>query len=66
MDVHLNSPHIHCNGYRQIFFENLLWNQRFGVEIVYLTTISTIYNHYKPVTDDNMYTQPISGYIEKE
>ena len=33
--------------YRQIFFENLLPNRRFGVEIVYLTTISTIYNHYK-------------------
>ncbi len=32
--------------YRQIFFENLLPNRRFGVEIVYLTTISTIYNHY--------------------
>ena len=32
--------------YRQIFFENLLPNRRFGVEIVCLTTISTIYNHY--------------------
>ena len=21
---------------------------------------------YKPVTDDNMYTEPISGYIEKQ
>ena len=35
--------------YRQIFFENLLPNRRFGVEIVYLTTISTIYNHYRIV-----------------
>ena len=24
---------LHCNGYCQIFFENLLPNQRFGVEI---------------------------------
>ena len=32
--------------YRQIFFENLLPNRRFGVEIVCLTTISTIDNHY--------------------
>ena len=42
----MNSLYIHCNGYRQIFFENLPPNQRFGVEIVYFTTISTIYNHY--------------------
>ncbi len=35
--------------YRQIFFENFLPNRRFGVEIVYLTTISTIYNHYKEI-----------------
>lgn len=24
------------------------------------------YKGYKPVTDDNMYTTPISGYIEKD
>ena len=35
--------------YRQIFFENLLSNRRFGVEIVCLTTISTIYNHYRQI-----------------
>ena len=46
MNVRLNSLDIHCNGYSQIFFENLLTNQRFGVEIVFFITISTNYNHY--------------------
>ena len=46
MDIHLNLLDIHCNGYSQIFFENLLPNRRFGVEIVFLITISTNYNHY--------------------
>ena len=32
--------------YRQIFFENLLPNRRFGVEIVPLSAILTNYNHY--------------------
>ena len=43
---------IHCNGYSQIFFENLLPNLRFGVEIVSLTTISTNYNHYTKFCGD--------------
>lgn len=47
MNVRLNSLDIHCNGYSQIFFENLLTNQSFGVEIVFLITISTNYNHYE-------------------
>ena len=37
MNIHLNSLYIHCNGYSQIFFENLLPNRRFGVEIVLKT-----------------------------
>lgn len=49
-----------------------------GYERVYDTETNEIYRatngwsdiydgeRYKPVTDDNMYTQPISGYIEKE
>jgi len=41
-----NFAYTHCNGHRQIFKENLLPNQRFGVEIVYIYTISTFYNHY--------------------
>ena len=49
MNVNLNSLGIHCNGYSQIFFENLLTNQRFGVEIVFLITISTNYNHYNVI-----------------
>ena len=48
MNVRLNSLDIHCNGYSQIFFENLLTNQRFGVEIVFLSlfrlTITIIIN----------------------
>ena len=36
----------HCNGYSQIFIENLLPNQRFGVETVNDFTVSTNYNHY--------------------
>ena len=36
----------HCNGYSQIFIENLLPNQRFGVETVNYFTVSTNYNHY--------------------
>ena len=41
MNIRLNSLDIHCNGYSQIFYENLLTNQRFGAEIVFLNTIST-------------------------
>ena len=37
---------IHCNGYSQIFIENLLPNQRFGGETVKCFTVSTNYNHY--------------------
>ena len=49
-----------------------------GYERVYDTETNEIYKatngftdvydgkRYKPVTDDNMYTQPISGYIEKQ
>ena len=48
-ECHLNSLDIHCNGYSQIFFENLLPNRRFGVEIVVKDTISTNYNHYSTV-----------------
>ena len=46
MNIHLNLLDIHCNGYSQIFFENLLPNRRFGVETASLSTISTNYNHY--------------------
>ena len=49
-ECHLNSLDIHCNGYSQIFFENLLPNLRFGVEIVNIFTISTFYNHYNCVS----------------
>lgn len=49
-----------------------------GYERVYDTRTKEIYRaakgftssykgkEYKPVTDDNMYTTPISGYIEKD
>ena len=37
---------IHCNGFGQIFFENLYPNQRFGVETVMGITVSTNQNHY--------------------
>ena len=46
MNIHFNSLDIHCNGYSQIFFENLLTNRILGVETVSLSTISTNYNHY--------------------
>ena len=48
-----------------------------GYERVYDTETNEVYKatngftdvydgkRYKPVTDDNMYTEPISGYIEK-
>ena len=36
-----------CNGYGQIFIENLLPNQRFGMETVKYFTVSTNYNRYK-------------------
>ena len=34
MICYLNWLDIHCNGYYQIFFENLQPNRRFGIEIV--------------------------------
>ena len=33
--------------WHQIFFENLLPNQRFGVETVLLSTVSTTYDNYR-------------------
>ena len=43
----------HCNGYSQIFIENLLPNQRFGVETVNDFTVSTNYNHYSKNVPSN-------------
>ena len=60
-ECHLNSLDIHCNGYSQIFFENLLPNLRFGVEIVNIFTISTFYNHYKAFIKEHFRLKPSSG-----
>ena len=47
--IKFNFAYIHCNGNRQIFIENLWPNQRFGVEIVRICTISTFDNHYNAI-----------------
>ena len=39
----------HCNGYRQIFFENLLANQGFAVETAIFVAVSINHNHYNDV-----------------
>ena len=41
--------------------------QRKPAEYIKLQTATDAYDgkRYKPVTDDNMYAQPISGYIER-
>ena len=52
------------NGYRQIFFENLPPNLRFGVEIVSLTTISTNYNHYDHVIRNEKDYKECPEYID--
>ena len=64
MNIHFNSLDIYCNGYSQIFFENLLTNRRLGVAIVSLSTISTNYNHYnKNILCCHHFLQNIKIYV---